>query len=79
MFSMPALVPPSRKDVIVTLVVHTITIILAIALPFILEYHPAPDGLSRFWPILAVVLFGLVFVGSTLERLVKTMPKHGMT
>jgi hypothetical protein len=76
---MPPWVPPSRKDVIVTLVVHTITIILAIALPFILEYHPAPQGLSRFWPILAVVPFGLVFVGSTLERLVKTMPKQGMT
>jgi hypothetical protein len=75
---MLSLSPPSRKDVVIALVVHIITNILAIALPIILENHPAPHGLSRFWPILAVVAVGLVFVGSTLERLVRTMPKQGI-
>jgi len=72
-----ALAAPLRKDVIVALVTHIVTNILAIALPIILEYHPAPRGLSRFWPILAVLVTGMVLVGSILERLVRTMPKQG--
>jgi hypothetical protein len=70
---------PTRKDVMITLIVHIITNIFAIALPIILEYHPAPGGLSRFWPILVVVATGMTLVGTTLERLVRTMPPQGIS